>query len=122
MIEPEQEFNQQYLPPVKKFINKKGLLIITVISLIIILLIIFLVNFFSFQQSLPVKIQPSPEQEIFVPHPTLPLKLETSFLATDAAVLKTKAEVAENINLANSIDLSESNLTFPILDFEIGFQ
>lgn len=126
MIEQEQEFNQEYLPPVKKpsiiNINKRGLLKVFVFSLIIILLILFLINNFSSQQNQSVVTQPTPEPEIYFPRPTSSINLPASALASDAAVLKTKTEVEENINTANTLDLSESNLSFPILDFNIGFQ
>lgn len=120
MIEPEQEFNQEYLPPVKKSF-KIPVVAILIFSLIIILLI-FLINLFSSQQNQPIITQPSPEPETYIPRPTSIIQLPPSLLATDAAVLKTKAEVEENVNTANTLDLSESNLTFPILDFNIGFQ
>lgn len=125
MIEENQEFNQEYLPPVKKpfiiVLTKRSFLKIIIFTLIIILLIFF-IKLFSSQQQNPVIIQPTPEPEVYFPRPTSSIQLQPSFLATDSAVLKTKAEIESNINTANSLDLSETNLSFPILDFEIGFQ
>lgn len=125
MIEPEQEFNQQYLPPEKKpLLNKQSFLKIIIFSLIIILLILFIFLFYvlSAQHSQPITTEPTPEPEIYYPHPTSSIQIQPSYLATDSAILKTKAEVESNISTANSLDLSESNLSFPILDFEIGFE
>ena len=119
MIEPEQEFNQEYIPPVKKTLK---IPIVPIAILIIVVLILIFISL-SYSQKTPlVEITPTPEPETYFPRPTSNLQLPPSVLATDAAVLKTKSEVEENINAANTIDLSESNLTFPILDFNIGFQ
>lgn len=120
MIEPENEFNQEYLPPEKKSF-KINLKIIFVFTLIIILLI-FLLLLFLPKTTTPIVNPPTPEPETYIPRPTSSFQIPASSLATDAAVLKTKSDVEANINSANSLDLSESNLSFPILDFNIGFE
>lgn len=121
MIEPENEFNQEYIPPIKKSLNIPVFKLIIFVSLIIILLI-FLIRVFSLQEDPFIYPEGTPEPENYYPRPTSSIQIQPSYLATDAAVLKTKSDVEANINSANTLDLSESNLSFPILDFNIGFE
>ena len=117
MIEEEfqKEVNPEYIPKVIKT---------PLVPIIIFLIIMFVVSllFLVFKSKGPNPSLPSTTEipeAIYTPKPAV-IKI-SSPLATDAAVLKIKKEIEDNLNTANSIDLSESNLSFPIIDFNIGF-
>lgn len=112
----EEEFQKE----VPKKISIK-LFLSPILGFVFIILIALLV-IFIFNRPQVVNNNPNPttvSEEQFTPKPA---EIKTvSPLATDAAVLKVKKEIEENTNQANTIDLSESNLSFPIIDFNIGF-
>lgn len=123
MIEAElqKDFNQEYIKtaeikPTKS--KSPKILIILAVAILAIGLLIFIATNKPNNKIANITPTITPEQR---PIPT-PSEIKiNSPLASDAGVVQVKKEIEENVNSANTIDLSENNLSFPIIDFSIGF-
>lgn len=115
---PEEEY------PVKKEVKKIDsftVIVVILLSIILFILIFSLISYFtSINRPKEKNENIKPTITIIKPSPTLIIK--PSSWATNGAVLKIDEELKnQGVNL-NSIDLNETVLTFPSLDFNINFE
>lgn len=117
---PEEEYRPKINIEIKKHQKQKAVFIAQVSTLIILLLIVSFYFYYYFSNlnsasSPPIaKITPpkiSPQPTIFI-----------SKWATDSAVINENANLKNQSDALNLIDLVESDLSFPALDFQVNFQ
>lgn len=120
----ENDVNPEYVPPERlQFHIKMPALKIIPLAITVILVLVFAALALSLSNnpnnSVVVVNSPTPQASVFkTPSPTNP----PSIFATDAGLIEVKNKIEENLNYTNTVDLSESNLSFPILDFDIDFE
>jgi|GEM_PF-5997184 len=115
---PEEEY------PVKKEVKKIDsftVIVVILLSIILFILIFSLISYFtSINRPKEKNENIKPTITIIKPSPTLVIK--PSSWATDSAILKLEEKINSQGESLNSIDLNETVLTFPSLDFNINFE